>query len=47
MGMAAELRSYRLRSTVVEGMGHDLPSAVWPQLLDRISALIAKAEDNR
>jgi pimeloyl-ACP methyl ester carboxylesterase len=32
---------------IVEGMGHDLPRAVWPQLLDRISVLVAKAEGNR
>jgi pimeloyl-ACP methyl ester carboxylesterase len=28
---------------VVEGMGHDLPRAVWPELLDRMTALFAKA----
>ncbi|RBY86621.1 alpha/beta fold hydrolase [Blastococcus sp. TF02A-30] len=29
---------------VVDGMGHDLPRALWPQLIDRITALIAGAE---
>jgi pimeloyl-ACP methyl ester carboxylesterase len=29
---------------VVEGMGHDLPRAVWPQITDRISALVARAD---
>jgi pimeloyl-ACP methyl ester carboxylesterase len=29
---------------VVDGMGHDLPRALWPQLLDRISAVIARGE---
>ncbi|MGY1669538.1 alpha/beta fold hydrolase [Geodermatophilus sp. SYSU D00710] len=29
---------------VVEGMGHDLPRAVWPQLVDRISALVDRVE---
>ena len=29
---------------VVEGMGHDLPSAVWPQITDRITALIARTD---
>ena len=28
---------------VVEGMGHDLPRAVWPQIVDRISALTERA----
>jgi pimeloyl-ACP methyl ester carboxylesterase len=28
---------------VVEGMGHDLPREVWPQLTDRITALIERA----
>jgi pimeloyl-ACP methyl ester carboxylesterase len=28
---------------VVEGMGHDLPRAVWPQIIDRITALAARA----
>ncbi|UOY01380.1 alpha/beta fold hydrolase [Blastococcus sp. PRF04-17] len=28
---------------VVDGMGHDLPRAVWPQLLDRMTALFARA----
>ncbi len=29
---------------VVDGMGHDLPRAVWPQLVDRITALVDRAE---
>jgi pimeloyl-ACP methyl ester carboxylesterase len=29
---------------VVEGMGHDLPRAVWPEITDRITALIRRAE---
>ena len=28
---------------VVDGMGHDLPRAVWPSIVDRISALTARA----
>ena len=28
---------------VIDGMGHDLPRAVWPVLVERISALIARA----
>jgi pimeloyl-ACP methyl ester carboxylesterase len=32
---------------VVEGMGHDLPRAVWPQLIERISALVGRAEHDR
>jgi hypothetical protein len=32
---------------VVEGMGHDLPRAVWPQLIERISTLVARAERDR
>jgi pimeloyl-ACP methyl ester carboxylesterase len=28
---------------VVDGMGHDLPRAVWPQLVDRMTALFARA----
>ncbi len=28
---------------VVDGMGHDLPRAVWPQIIDRITALIERA----
>jgi pimeloyl-ACP methyl ester carboxylesterase len=28
---------------VIEGMGHDLPRAVWPQIIDRITALAARA----
>jgi pimeloyl-ACP methyl ester carboxylesterase len=32
---------------VVEGMGHDLPRAVWPQLLDAIAAVVARGEAAR
>ncbi|MGY1811961.1 alpha/beta fold hydrolase [Blastococcus sp. SYSU D00820] len=32
---------------VVEGMGHDLPREVWPQLTERITALVARAEAGR
>jgi pimeloyl-ACP methyl ester carboxylesterase len=28
---------------VVDGMGHDLPHEVWPEIIDRISALIDRA----
>jgi pimeloyl-ACP methyl ester carboxylesterase len=28
---------------VVDGMGHDLPRALWPEILDRITALTARA----
>jgi pimeloyl-ACP methyl ester carboxylesterase len=28
----------------VEGMGHDLPRALWPELVDRIAALVARGE---
>jgi len=28
---------------VIDGMGHDLPRAVWPLIVDRISALTAHA----
>lgn len=28
---------------LVEGMGHDLPRQMWPEILDRISALVARA----
>jgi pimeloyl-ACP methyl ester carboxylesterase len=29
---------------VVDGMGHDLPRAVWPELADRITALVDRVE---
>jgi pimeloyl-ACP methyl ester carboxylesterase len=29
---------------VVDGMGHDLPRAVWPQITERIAALIDRVE---
>jgi len=29
---------------VVDGMGHDLPRAVWPQLIDRMTELFARAD---
>ncbi|RBY87240.1 alpha/beta hydrolase [Blastococcus sp. TBT05-19] len=32
---------------VVDGMGHDLPREVWPQLTDRITALVERAEQAR
>jgi pimeloyl-ACP methyl ester carboxylesterase len=32
---------------VVEGMGHDLPRAVWPQLVDAITALVERGEATR
>jgi len=28
---------------VVDGMGHDLPREMWPEILDRITALVARA----
>src|SRR3954470_4618128 len=32
---------------VVEGMGHDLPRAMWPEITDRIAALVAQVEKER
>ena len=32
---------------VVDGMGHDLPRAIWPELTDRIAALVERAEKER
>jgi pimeloyl-ACP methyl ester carboxylesterase len=32
---------------VVEGMGHDLPRAVWPQIVDAITALVERGEAAR
>ena len=32
---------------VVDGMGHDLPREVWPQITDRIAALVERAEQAR
>jgi pimeloyl-ACP methyl ester carboxylesterase len=29
---------------VVDGMGHDLPRAVWPELIDRMTALFTRAD---
>ena len=29
---------------VIEGMGHDLPRALWPELTERITAHIKRAE---
>ena len=32
---------------VVEGMGHDLPRALWPEIVDRITALVERGEAAR
>ena len=32
---------------VIDGMGHDLPRDLWPELVDRISAHVARAEERR
>jgi pimeloyl-ACP methyl ester carboxylesterase len=32
---------------VVDGMGHDLPRAIWPEITDRITALVERAEQDR
>ncbi len=32
---------------VIDGMGHDLPRGLWPELVDRISAHVARAEGRR
>ena len=32
---------------VIDGMGHDLPRQVWPQVIERISTHIASAERRR
>jgi pimeloyl-ACP methyl ester carboxylesterase len=29
---------------VLEGMGHDLPRELWPELVDRIAAHVARVE---
>jgi pimeloyl-ACP methyl ester carboxylesterase len=42
---AAAIRGSELM--VVEGMGHDLPRDVWPNIIDRISALVTRAERER
>ena len=31
----------------VEGMGHDLPRAIWPRLIDAIAALASRADEDR
>ncbi|HEY2398048.1 MAG TPA: alpha/beta hydrolase [Solirubrobacteraceae bacterium] len=31
----------------VEGMGHDLPRAIWPRLIDAIAALTSRADEER
>lgn len=31
---------------VIEGMGHNLPEALWPEIVDRISVLVKRAEEN-
>ena len=31
--------------SVIEGMGHDLPRALWPQITEQIAALVARAEE--
>jgi hypothetical protein len=28
----------------VEGMGHDMPEAAWPQILDAISRAVARSQ---
>lgn len=30
---------------VIEGMGHDLPTALWPEIVDHISTLVQRVED--
>jgi pimeloyl-ACP methyl ester carboxylesterase len=32
---------------VIDGMGHDLPRAAWPEVIDRITALVERAEKER
>jgi pimeloyl-ACP methyl ester carboxylesterase len=32
---------------LVDGMGHDLPRAIWPEVTDRIAALVERAEKER
>jgi pimeloyl-ACP methyl ester carboxylesterase len=32
---------------VVDGMGHDLPRAIWPEVTDRITALVERADKER
>jgi pimeloyl-ACP methyl ester carboxylesterase len=32
---------------VIDGMGHDLPRGVWPEVTDRITALVERAEKER
>ncbi|NYJ04464.1 alpha/beta hydrolase [Petropleomorpha daqingensis] len=32
---------------LIDGMGHDLPRAVWPEVTDRLAALVERAEKER
>ena len=32
---------------VIDGMGHDLPRALWPRVAERISVLVTRAEETR
>lgn len=32
---------------VIDGMGHDLPAALWPEVIDRISNVVERAEQQR
>jgi len=35
------------RLMIVDGMGHDLPRAVWPRLIDAIAENAARADEQR
>ncbi|MCA9514429.1 MAG: hypothetical protein KC635_05765, partial [Myxococcales bacterium] len=32
---------------LVDGLGHDLAAAFWPDLVDRVTALVARVEGER
>ena len=42
-GVALKARIPGATLDAVDGMGHDLPRAVWPEITDRICALIDRA----
>jgi hypothetical protein len=35
------------KSVIVEGMGHNLPRELWPEIASRIAGLVRRAEDRR
>ena len=46
-GRATAASIPRVELVIIEGMGHDVPRALWPEITSRIATLVQRVESQR